>query len=243
MHCAPRASAQFTLPEPPNSECKSRSPSRQDFLSPDRHVGGGRVYTAVVANQTDRLFMAVFTTATEITVFPGGRWSAAWNITVRIYYGDRRRRRRRRDGQTRDVPRQSIKRQERRPIKTRPPSPLNPVGRGQVPSSSAGVFGYPLRFEDRRPWLSHRMNDGTSAALGGHSHTPSPRLSLTRTCTLAALHPALLFAAEMVPAWANLHNTLLTPLLYSSITAGQLLQVRVLLSEHVGAGVRLGTKD
>lgn len=30
----------------------------------------------------------------------------------------------------------------------------------------------------------------------------------------------------MVPAWANLHNTLLTPLLYSSITPRQLLQVQ-----------------
>lgn len=99
-------------PNRPTCECKSGSPNRRDFLSPDRHIGGGRT---VVGNQTDRLFMAVFTTATEITVFPGGRWSAAWNITVHIYYADRRRRRR--DGQTGDVPRQSIKRQERRPIR------------------------------------------------------------------------------------------------------------------------------
>lgn len=30
------------------------------------------LYT-VIGNQTDRLFMAVFTTPTEITLFPGGR--------------------------------------------------------------------------------------------------------------------------------------------------------------------------
>ncbi len=69
------------------------------------------------------------------------------------------------------------------------------------------------------------MKDGTAVALGDdrtlrgtHIHTPS--LSHTH------VRPALSFAAEMVPAWANLHNTLLTPLLYSSITPRQLLQVR-----------------
>lgn len=55
-----------------------------------------------------------------------------------------------------------------------------------------------------------------------HTHTPSLSLSLSHT----HVRPALSFAAEMVPAWANLHNTLLTPLLYSSITPRQLLQVQ-----------------
>lgn len=68
------------------------------------------------------------------------------------------------------------------------------------------------------------MKDGTAVALGDDPHP-----SVTHTYTLFLLthvRPALSFAAEMVPAWANLHNTLLTPLLYSSITPRQLLQVR-----------------
>lgn len=53
-------------------------------------------------------------------------------------------------------------------------------------------------------------------------------LAVSRALSLSPshVHPGLSFAVEMVPAWANLHNTLLTPLLYSSITPRQLLQVR-----------------
>lgn len=75
------------------------------------------------------------------------------------------------------------------------------------------------------------MKDGTAVALGddrtlrdAHTHTQSHTHLLPLSCT--HVRPALSFAAEMVPAWANLHNTLLTPLLYSSITPRQLLQVR-----------------
>lgn len=75
------------------------------------------------------------------------------------------------------------------------------------------------------------MKDGTAVALGddrtlrdAHTHTQSHTHLLALSCT--HVRPALSFAAEMVPAWANLHNTLLTPLLYSSITPRQLLQVR-----------------
>lgn len=65
------------------------------------------------------------------------------------------------------------------------------------------------------PGLSCEMKDGVAAAITDHR---------TFRVTRIRVHPGL--SLEMVPAWANLHNTLLTPLLYSSITARQLLQVR-----------------
>lgn len=71
------------------------------------------------------------------------------------------------------------------------------------------------------------MKDDTAVALGDNRTLRDTQTHThTHTASHTHVHPALSFAAEMVPAWANLHNTLLTPLLYSSITPRQLLQVR-----------------
>lgn len=95
------------------------------------------------------------------------------------------------------------------------------------------VFVHPLwqvwTNSHGREWssgLSYEMKDGNGCSAHGrsrplcHTHIHSYSLSLTPTCT-----PGLSFDAEMGPAWAYLHNTLLTPLLSSSITPRQLLQV------------------
>lgn len=88
------------------------------------------------------------------------------------------------------------------------PSSLRPAAVAEI-----AVRGCLPRWKMARRWRSG--DDRTHRDT--HTHTRSPSRTHVR--------PALSFAVEMVPAWANLHNTLLTPLLYSSITPRQLLQV------------------
>lgn len=138
----------------------------------------------------------------------------------------------------RDAPRWSIRRAAFILFLFPSLSLLNISCSGIRPSPPICVFVRPLspqvwtssRGRDCRPRLSCEMKDGTAVALGDDLHPPwhTHTRACTRTPSLPHTHvrPALSFAAEMVPAWANLHNTLLTPLLYSSITPRQLLQVQ-----------------
>lgn len=146
----------------------------------------------------------------------------AENVTVYVYYSERRRERCPALVNHKDYIRSNL-----------PPSlsvsHKSLLSSVRFPFPSSRLCPSPLRYEPATVaeiavrGLSCEMKDGTAAALGDdrtHPHTHFPG-SLAPTCVAA-----LSFAVEMVPAWANLHNTLLTPLLYSSITPRQLLQVR-----------------